>query len=92
MYIHDEHGELDLGADDVGPGAQLHQQVRAWLHRHRRAHETLRLHDLLRKVLLQQRHRNSQRARDQGTRILPRPYAPDTPHRHALPFLSYFIE
>lgn len=91
FFVHNEYREHDLDAEDVGPGAQLHEQVRARLHSHRGANEALLLHFLLRKVAVQHRHRQRERARHQGTRILFRSFPPATTSLRTQAFLVTLI-
>jgi hypothetical protein len=51
--VHDERGPSGDRAENVVAGAELHAQVRGGLHRDRRAHQVVRVHQVLRLAALQ---------------------------------------
>lgn len=61
VLVHDVDGKHDVGAAAVFSGAQLHVQVRAGLHHHRRADQAIRLHRVLRGQPVQHGQRRSWR-------------------------------
>lgn len=65
--------------------AKLHEQMRAWLHSNRRAHQTARLHSLLRAVSLQ--HDERRFAIPPTLQVLGRPRSPPADGLHAVTYV-----
>lgn len=53
FWLHDVKRELYHGVADVGSGTELHETLRARMHRDRRTHETILMHVVLHVLTLQ---------------------------------------
>lgn len=62
--VHDQRRPAGDGAENVVAREELHEQVRAGLHRDRRAHQAVRVHQVLRLAAVQR----GQGGRHQGPR------------------------